>query len=127
MVRRAGRGLVEVLIVIALVALFAAIWAKGGFGFLGGSGESDRADGEGKTLVGKSLLAGKDANCRSNISQVRMSIGIARDAVTDQAPGSLAETGLGKDFYSCAVGGEAYEYDATTGDVDCPHPGHENY
>ncbi|MCH7904862.1 MAG: hypothetical protein IH944_09885 [Armatimonadetes bacterium] len=117
----------EVLIVIALVAFFMVMWASGGLGFLGGGGKSDRADGEGKTLVGKSLLAGKDTKCRSNISQVRMSIEIARDPSTDQAPSSLAETRLGADFYSCAVGGETYEYDPATGDVSCPHPGHDKY
>ena len=27
----------------------------------------------------------------------------------------------------CPVGGEAYTYNPQTGEVHCPHPGHERY
>ena len=125
MVKRAGRGLVEVLVVVTVVLVLTLMWAKGGIGT--SDGGSDRPDGEGKTLVGRSLLAGKDTKCRSNIRQMRMSIEISRDPTTDRAVGTLAAIGLGEEFYTCAVGGETYEYDGATGDISCPHPGHDKY
>lgn len=92
-----------------------------------GEESAERADGQGETLVGKSLLAGKDSQCQSNLGQVRQAIQIATDPVDDIRPQTLEETRIGSQFYKCAVGGEAYVYDPQTGKVQCPHPGHEAY
>jgi hypothetical protein len=119
--------MVGVIIAMAILILGVLVFTSGGFSGLTGEKPEERADGQGETIVGKSLLAGKDTVCRTNIKQVRQSIQIQMDPVDDIYPASLKDLGLGGDFEVCAVGGEAYEYTASTGQVKCPHPGHENY
>jgi hypothetical protein len=45
----------------------------------------------------------------------------------DQPPADVRETKLPAEFYACPIGKEAYLYDAASGKVQCPHPGHEKY
>lgn len=118
--RRRGQTLVASLIVIAIIAILAVA-------LLGGSGKSSRADGLGKTLPTQVKLKAKDEACKSNLGQVRASIMIARSNADDAPPADLSETRLGADFLKCPIGGESYSYDAATGTVTCPHPGHESY
>ena len=68
----------------------------------------------------------EDTVCRSNLNQIRMAIQMRR-TTEDQPPASLEETKLGENFYKCPLGGERYQYDPSTGNVFCPHLGHEKY
>lgn len=120
-----GNSLVGVLVAVAIVILAVLFFTTGGR-FLGGKVQ-ERPDGKGETLIGRSMYAGKDDVCISNIKQVRMALDIATDPVEGTHPQSIEETKLGDQFYKCPVGGEAYEYDPTTGQVHCPHKGHEKY
>jgi hypothetical protein len=120
-----GNSLVGVLVAVFIVILAIVIFTTGGK-FLGGK-SAERADGKGETMIGKGLYRGKDATCMSNIGQLRSAIAIATDPVENTFPQQLEDTRLGAQFYVCPVGGERYEYDATTGKVDCPHKGHEKY
>ena len=87
-----------------------------------------RKDGKGLTVPGRVALAAKDDVCKSNLEQIRASISIAYSSSGDSAyPASLEETKLGNDFYKCPIGKEAYTYDPQTGQVHCPHKGHEGY
>lgn len=113
--------LVACAIGIGLVVLFV-----NGSGAFGGN-VPEREDGEGSTLVGRSMLAAKDTKCKSNLDQQRTAIQIATDPVDETPPESLAVTRLGSDFEKCPIGDEAYVYDPATGQVSCPHPGHESY
>jgi len=125
-VRQKGQTLVATLVVVAIMAVLAVAmlrpWA------VGGTAKPSRADGKGETVPGLVKLKAEDTVCQSNLSQVRSFIVIARSNADDQAPASLSEIqGLPKDFESCPLGHEPYQYDPTTGTVKCVHPGHEKY
>jgi hypothetical protein len=121
-----GFTLVSTLMTMAIICLLAVVLFKGS-GIFGASAGSDRPDGKGKTIVGKSMYSAKDEVCRSNLSQLRQSLQILRINEDDQPPATLEDSRLGSSFYTCAVGGEPYTYDPSTGRVSCPHPGHEKY
>lgn len=80
------------------------------------------------SIVGQSLDAGKSAQCRSQLTQLRQGIETYRIS-TETNPSSLAEMniGVGEEFYKCPVSGEAYIYDAGTGTVRCVNPQHVRY
>ncbi len=120
-----GRSLVGILVGCA-VAIGAGVFFIFGSS-LTGDKAPERKDGQGKTVVGKSLLAGKDTKCRSNLDQVRGSIELNTDPIDDTKPATIEDTKLGAQFYICPIGGEKYVYDSTTGKVSCPHLGHEKY
>lgn len=123
---RRGQTLVGLLVVIAIMAILAVAvmrpWA------VGGTAKPARADGLGNSVPGLVKLKADDTVCASNLSQVRLAIQIARGNADDQAPASLQELkGLPKEFYSCPIGHEPYQYDPATGTVRCVHPGHGKY
>ena len=109
------------LAVIAIIAILAVVFLKGG------GTMTQRKDGIGKTIIGQTRADAKDDVCRSNLKQVREGLQIAQDPVEGTWPATLEETRLGKDFYSCPLGHEPYQYDPKTGQVHCVHPGHEKY
>lgn len=121
-----GNSLVGVLVTAAILILLAIVFTVGS-GALTGKEGSSRPDGNGKTLVGKSMYRARDEVCRSNLGQVRQSIQILTDPNDNTPPETLEETKLGEDFYKCPIGKEPYEYDKSTGQVKCVHPGHEKY
>lgn len=123
--KTSGRGLVGVIVAVLIVVVATVFFATGSS--LTGEKPAERADGKGETVVGKSILAGKDSKCRSNLSQVRQGIMVATDPVDDTRPATLEQTRLGSQFYVCPIGKENYLYDPQTGIVSCPHPGHEKY
>ena len=124
--RTRGQTLVATLVVIAIMAILAVAllrpWA------VGGTAKPARADGKGNTVPGLVKLKADDTVCRSNLDQVRQFIQIARINADDQPPQTLAEIhGLPKEFLTCPLGKEPYQYDPATGTVRCVHPGHEKY
>jgi hypothetical protein len=86
-----------------------------------------RPDGKGTTLVGRPAYEAKDEVCQSGLRQVRQAITIATDPVENTFPEKLESLRLGSNFTACPIGKEAYVYDPSTGQVKCPHPGHESY
>jgi len=122
---RQGQSLVGTLVAIAILILLGLVFVFGGFGK--SNTMPERADGKGETLIGRSALRAQDTKCASALSQVRQAIQIATDPVDDTRPATLQDTRLGEQFYRCPIGKEPYAYDAATGRVMCPHPGHEKY
>jgi hypothetical protein len=123
-----GNTLVATLAVMAIIAILAVVFMKGSGAF--GTTSSPRADGRGTTVPGLVKAKAEDEVCRSNLQQLRMSIGIAHDTGADEAwPQTLEETRLGSQFYTCPMGKgkEPYQYNPQTGEVHCIHPGHEKY
>lgn len=113
-----GLGLIEVLVVaVLLIALAAFLLPR----YLGG-----RAGGK---VVRAPITVARDAVCRTDLNSVRQSIQAAAAGDPDGRPvGSLDELReLTPDLKRCPVGGEPYVYDPRTGQVRCPHPGHESY
>ena len=122
-----GNTLVGTLVVITIMAVLAVALFKGSSAF-GGKALSSRKDGKGTTTMGLAELAAKDTVCRSNIAQVRAALIIAQSANDEKPPESLTDTKLPQEFYKCSLPPhEAYVYDPATGQVHCPHPGHEKY
>lgn len=121
-----GFSLVSMMVTIVLIGILAAAFLTGGFG-LNGPTMKDRPDNVGETVIGKSAARAKDEVCRNNLSQLRMAIRMEMDQ--DSTPQALADVpGLGASFKKCPIRpNEEYIYDATTGQVNCPHPGHERY
>ena len=121
-----GQTLVASLIVVVIILILAVVLFKGS-GVFGGKPVASRPDGKGTTVLGGVRYAAKDDVCRSNLGQLRSAIQILDSTNDDHPPATLQETKLGSDFYSCPVGHEPYQYDPATGQVRCPHPGHQNY
>jgi len=122
-----GQTLVATLIVIAIMAILAVVLLRGSGALSSGPAQSSRPDGKGTTTMGAAEWAARDTVCQSNLGQVRAAITILMGANEDHPPEDIKETKLPKEFYFCPVGKEPYTYDATTGQVHCPHPGHEKY
>lgn len=122
--KQSGNSLIGVLVAVVIVIVAVLVFAFGG---IPGQTKSNRADGKGSTLVGRSILKGQDTKCQTYLGQVRQSIQINTDPVDGFKPQTLQDLNLGSQFYACPIGGEAYDYDPETGDVHCPHPGHEKY
>jgi hypothetical protein len=121
-----GFTMIATLITVVIILILMVVLMKGEG--LGGDNTIDmRKDGLGKTTMGGAILTAKDAVCQSNLSQVRQALAAARMSSTDGPPQSINEAGLPPNEYVCPVGGEAYVYDPATGQVHCPHPGHEKF
>ncbi|RYG32983.1 hypothetical protein EON81_19340 [bacterium] len=121
-----GFTLVSTLVTIAIIMVLMVATFYGS-GFLQGKTASSRKDGLGKTVMGQAKYAAKDDVCRSNLGQVRQAIQILQINEDDKPPEDIHETKLPQEFYSCPVGKEAYLYNPETGQVQCPHLGHEKY
>jgi hypothetical protein len=87
-----------------------------------------RKDGKGTTTLGRTRMAAFDEKCKSNISQARQFIDIGTDPVDGTKPDSMSSAKVPPDFQKCPIEPyEPYTYDPNTGQIHCPHPGHENY
>jgi len=126
---RRANSLVGLLVVVATLALLMVAFMRGNNMFGAAGTGSPRADGKGTTIPGLAMARSHDIECRSNLSQMRMKVGMVHDEDPDGGkwPATLQETNLGSDFYKCPLGGEPYKYDPGTGELKCVHPGHEKY
>ncbi len=114
--------MIAALIAVAIILILLVVFLRPS------SNSSPRADKKGYTTVGLARLSALDTKCQSDLQQVRLAIQTAKAGSGDDAnPATLEETRLGPEFYKCPVGGESYVYDPATGQVHCPHPGHEKY
>jgi type II secretory pathway pseudopilin PulG len=121
--RERANTLLGLLFVILIVGVLYAIYLGGGFGT---TAMPERADKVGRTTIGRSAAAAKDVVCRNNLQQIRMAIQV--EQTNSGNPTSLADLpGFTAESLNCPIGHEPYTYDASTGKVTCPHPGHESY
>lgn len=121
-----GQTLAATLVVIAILAVLAVVMFKGS-GAFSGKAASSRPDGKGTTVYGAAEYKAKDTVCQSNLQQDREGIKIYEMNNDDKPPENLSDIKFPKEFYECPVGHEPYVYDPQTGEVRCPHPGHEKY
>ncbi|MFB3882689.1 MAG: type II secretion system protein [Armatimonadota bacterium] len=111
--------LIGLLVVIAIIAILFAMYGMP-VGGTGGSSSSSPA-----TIAGGAKQRAQGVLCQNDLQQLRAAIAIYQG--NNQAfPPSLESLNAGVPL-SCPVGGEPYEYDPTTGQVHCVHPGHERY
>ena len=118
--RRSAFSLIEILVVVVIIVALSAVSYNV---FLGHSKNG---------LPGKAhapIERAKDAVCMTNLRSVRQSIEAFRAGDTDSKnPDSLIQLReLPAELRACPEGNEPYQYDPTTGQVHCVHPGHENY
>ena len=120
-----GMSMVGTMVAVLILLLATAFFVTGGLGLM--EAPQERPDGKGETLIGRSMYAAKDSNCRTQLQQLRMSVSIHSDHVTDQLPAKIEDLDMGASYYTCPVGDEKYDYDPVTGVVSCPHVGHEDF
>jgi type II secretory pathway pseudopilin PulG len=111
--------LIGLIVVIAIIAILMAMYGMPG----GGTGSSSSSSPA--TIAGGAKQRAQGVLCQNNLQQLRAAIAIYQGS--NQAyPPSLESLNAGVAL-SCPVGGEAYEYDPTAGQVHCAHPGHGQY
>ncbi len=115
--------LIELLIVVLIIAALAAFYLTSSGSLLGGGGGGKK--GGPTTMPGKAREQAESAVCRNNLQQVRAAVA-TQFATAGSNPPDLASLQVGVPL-TCPVGGESYEYDASTGQVHCTHEGHEAY
>jgi len=120
-----GFTLISTLLTVVIICVLMVVMMQGYTGLMGGQ-TTTRKDGRGTTTMGNAMLSARDQVCKSNLQQVRQAIEAAKMS-GDGNPPDLKSVGIGDSFYRCPVGNEEYKYDPETGQVHCPHPGHENY
>ena len=115
-------SLVEMLVVLVVIIVLSSVLTGVYLGTKSGS-KSDNGKAH------SPMQRAKDTVCLENIHSVRISIAAAHASDAEEKfPASLGELReLGTELRACPVGKEPYEYDATTGQVKCIHPGHANY
>jgi prepilin-type N-terminal cleavage/methylation domain-containing protein len=117
---RRAFGLVEILVVLVMLAILAAVLYP-------------RIAGGGKTSDGKDaptpMNRARQTVCMTNLRSVRQMIEAhkAGDPDGGNPPSLDALQGLPRELKKCDMGPEPYRYDPQTGQVHCTHPGHENF
>ncbi len=121
--RTSGFTLVEILLVTLVLLLLGGGLVYFYFGKTVGSGKA------GGDIIHTPINRANDVVCQTNLISVRQAIEAERASDPDSKfPQSLDELKeLTPDLRKCPVGGEPYQYDPTTGQVHCVHPGHENF
>ena len=115
---RRAYNLVEVLLIFLALILIAAFLIPR---YLNGRVT------ENKTAGGVQSEA-LDAVCRATLNQARDSVAVARTMHQGaEKAQSLADFHLPDSETHCIVGKEEYVYSPETGQLHCPHPGHESY
>jgi hypothetical protein len=122
-----GNSLVGMLAVVAIIAILAVVMMKGS-GSFGGTATTPRADGRGTTVPGLVKANAEDQVCRSNLSQLRMALQVQMSATADETrPATIEGINLASTYKKCPMGKEPYQYNSTTGELHCVHPGHEKF
>ena len=117
---RRGFGLVELLVVAVILILLIGGTAY----YVNGGGKTQTTANGTRKVTPKSRAY--DVDCQSNLRQDRMAIGMAHDSDADgKFPATLNDVPGTAGIRKCPDGGEPYTYDPQTGEVHCPHPGHE--
>ena len=105
-------GLLAAMVIMAILVVL----------YLGGPGGGGVPAGGMRTTPGAAKESAQSVVCANNLTQLRTAIDIYQ-GMHGSYPRSLEELETGIEL-TCPVGGEPYEYDAQTGQVRCPHPGH---
>ena len=120
--------LIEILVAVVIIAMLASYFLTGTPGVSGGgngSGVPGSVSGEATSVPGKARDAAEGVVCRNNLGQVRAAIANYQ-ATNGTFPPDLPSLQVGVPL-TCPVGGEPYQYDPNTGQVNCTHPHHEGY
>ena len=119
---RRGQTMVASLVVIAIILICVVIYLKG----TGDTKPIAKADGRGQTTLGNARATAQDEVCKSNLSQVRQLLQVAKATDEETKYATVAEIPDAASVASCPVGKEPYTIDET-GKIKCPHPGHGKF
>ena len=117
-----GQTLVASMIVVAIILICVVIFIKG----TPDTKPITKADGRGKTVLGNAKATAEDEVCRSNVSQARQFLQVAKATDEESKYTTVAEIPGAKTVSTCPVGHEPYTIDPA-GNIHCPHPGHEKF
>jgi hypothetical protein len=120
--RNRGQTLVASLVVVAIILVCVVIFIKG----TPDTKPIAKADGRGTTVLGNARATAQDEVCRSNISQARQLLQVAKATDEETKYSSVAEIPGAKGVANCPVGKEPYTIDEA-GTIHCPHPGHHKF
>lgn len=112
--RTGGFALVEILLVVAIIALLAA----GYYGLSGRGGDEEEA----ASTPARAIEKGRSVECASNLNQLRMLIEM-HVAEHGEYP-RVFKAGDHGTLGRCPVSNEPYQYDPQTGRIYCTTPGH---
>jgi len=113
--------LVELLVVIVIIGVVAWYLMRSPSNPVG------TGTGTATTRPGIALEAGRKAACRTQLHQVRQAVEMYRleHEGNPSSMADLAPAGVTGEVARCPDGHEPYQLDPATGQVRCPHPGHE--
>lgn len=111
--------LIALLVVIVIIAILFSLYG-------GGPSAGGGAAGTGGTVLGGAIDRARGVTCRNNLQQIRAAISTYSGMNDGSFPPSLDTLQLGVPL-QCPEGGEPYQYDPTTGQVHCLHPGHQSF
>lgn len=122
-----GEGMLGLLMVAVLIAVGFFLWFR-----LQKPEPAPIRPGGPTTYLGQSLEKGTEVDCRNNLNQIRIAINMVRtqSGETEPPPAtlpSLRSQGIGPQMLKCPVTQQPYQYNAQTGQVWCPTPGHEKF
>jgi type II secretory pathway pseudopilin PulG len=125
--RQGGFWALIELLVVAVIIMLALVYylnvTKQETNALGGPGGAKA--GEPTSTPGVALDRAKGVECQNNLQNVRIAINNYQ-AQYGAFPPDLQTLQVGVPLV-CPVGGEPYQYDASTGQVHCVHKRHEAY
>jgi len=124
--------LIELLIVVAIIGVGFMMYTS----MNGGASPADVSremsqDGvengdQPQTMPGRVKARAAGVQCLENLRELRAMV-TSSQAEDGSFPATLADVPGSERIRTCPVGREAYIYDASTGKVNCPHPGHDTY
>ncbi len=117
-----GQTMVASLIVVAIILVCVVIMMKG----TGDTKPIAKADGRGQTVLGNAKATAQDEVCKSNISQARQLLQVAKATDEETKYTNVADIPGAKGVANCPVGKEPYTMDEA-GAIKCPHPGHGKF
>lgn len=124
---RRGNTLAGMLVVMVIIMILACVFMFGGNMFSKDGPKSPRKDGKGVTVPGLVEAKARDTVCTNNLSQIRQMVMVYQTSNDDHFPESLQELKVPSEMMYDPIGKEPYQYDPSTGQVHCVHPGHEKY
>lgn len=112
--RRRGALLVELIVVVAIIAILAGV-------YLGAKKRSP--SGEEKTTPKAAMDKARDVECINNLNQLRNLIQMS-NTENGSFPKALDPRSA---INRCPISDKPYKYDPATGTVKCVTPGHESF